>query len=244
MSQADLEKNAKNGVVAIFVQPATGQGVWVKLDGSLVDETTLSSLMTLEKNTGATNVLYGSEETFAQKTVVSFLNNPNTTLRADSPASGEAPNIVTNAGDKYQASHLPNALVVESKSDLWLAREHVFAKVEINQNDMYKADVVRLDGMRMGQLDISVTEKPSLAGKSRAEKRDLQAKWESENESNMIEQVGALSGGAFFFKPREESETFKYPTYCPRIPNAVQVMGYIYSMKYFFDSRSIQSSDE
>jgi hypothetical protein len=246
MKQANLEKMAKNGVVALFVKPASGDGVWVKLDGSLVDEKTLNALKELPSNHNATEVLYGPKNTFATKTAVSFLNNPNSTLRADASKAEEAPNTVSNAldsGGRYQSSHLPNAMVVESKSDLWLVRQHVIAKVEVDPNNPNKATVSQLDGQRIGTVDISTTAKPDLAGKTREEKMLLNAEWENTNALNMAAQIGSLAGGVFLFKPREDKDNFIYPTYIPRFDNIVKVTGYIYSMKDFFDSRGVGSGD-
>jgi len=243
-TQSDLEKLARSGVVALFVQPATGKGAWVKLDGSLVDEKTLDGLKDLGPNEGATDVLYGPK-TFAQKTVASFLNNPNYTIRADASKTGEAPNIVANEGDRYQASHLPNAIVVESKKDGWLASQHIIAKVEVDPTNPNKASVVRLDGKSIGALDISLTGKPDLAGKTRFEKKDLNMKWERANELKMQGQMGLLSEcGLFLFKPREEKEGFTYLTYIPRTKNIAKVVGYIYSMPDFFKSRGVERAEE
>jgi len=225
--QADLVSLAQKGVVAIFVVPEAGQGVWVKLDGSLVDKKTLDQLFELGANDDAGEFLYGPK-TFAQKTVVSFLNNQNYAIRADAPKSGEVPNIVANKGDKYQSSHLPNAMVVESKKDAWLARQHIIAKVEVDPSNPGKANVARLDGKSLGALDISLAERPDLAGKNRFEKKDLTMKWEQANETKMNSQIGLLAGGLFLFKPREEKEEFIQLTYIPRTKNIARVMGYIY----------------
>ena len=246
MKQSELEKSANSGVVAIFVQPASGEGVWVKLDGSLVSDDSLNSLKRLPENAGATDALFGPEKTAANKTAVSFLGNPNSALRAGSTEAVENPNMVSNplgSGGMYQPSHLPNAMVVESKSDLWLARQHIIAKVEVDPSEPGKAYVWQLDGNEIGEIDISTTEKPDSAGKTRAEKKVANDAWDKANNLKIAAQIGALQGGIFLFKAREENDYFTYPTYVPRVDNISKVTGYIYSMKDFFDSRGVKGDE-
>jgi hypothetical protein len=138
---------------------------------------------------------------------------------------------------------LPNAIVVESKSDVKLAREHVIAKLEIDKSNPAKAVVSRLDGKRLGTIGISEEKKPELKGKTHLQKENAKSVWNNANELKVAEDIGLLDGGLFLFRPRGEQETFSYPTYNPRIKSE-KIKGYIYSIQDFQDWHKIDAGNQ
>jgi hypothetical protein len=234
-TQEELVKLAEKGVVAILIKPATGNAVWVKLDGSLIEDSVLDALCASGQRIGEDDVLYGSANTFAKRTVASYLRNPNSTLFADADEKGEAPNLV--ASDRYKKYHMPNALVVESKSDVWLARQNIFAKVKVDPSDASKATVTRIDGKELGAIDISIDGR-------KPKDRQLVKSWEQKNKQKITSEIGKLDGGGFIFNPRQEMTGFDYMTYYPNITNTLNVVGFIYAMKDFYDMHNLPADNE
>ncbi len=217
LAKGDLVGMAKEGVVAIKL-PISG-GKWVTLDGSPLAETQISKLEAgkVKTEAGELESLISPDSKPLKMQVLSFNDKPN----------------MPHAGNIFA---LPNSIVVESKDDISLAEEHIFARVDVSPKDKDKAVVTRFDGVILGEIDIGIV-KP--------------AKGDTEEEANAqhIRREVMKLNNLYITHPRGDKPSdpaipgsFEYKVYFPNIMGGDKMDWFVYTDADFIYARESAKS--